>query len=292
MQPSPDPSLSQLKEKYIRSGLLNSRERTGNRRYSPQKRTSISRSTANSRRLSSENTTVFSNGQRFRDIVIKAAEHKPFLERLDSRSRNRLAGLGHQARLQKFRQIASRWKNKAKGDGGIDTLPEVDYEVEMPEKPRFCATLSTEAQYAIFKGYEDVLVDKISSSLTPTENIMPYIKRIPSATSKTNSNKSWLPVLENRPNIALVSSSNSMNAETDVGQEATSARLKRVRDQRYMSTHFKQAMNILDEVKRYSSVETSTAVTSEGNIVTVQNNICRQYHAWSKRWAKHFEFSC
>lgn len=297
MQASSGPSLDQLKEKYIRNGMLKSRERTGgSRRYSieSEKRNSISRQVQNTRRLSSEtsNSRIFSNGQNFRDIVLKAAEHKPFLERLNSSSRNRLAGLGHQARLQKFRHIASRWKNKAKS--GIETLPEVDYEVEMPEKPRFCATLSTEAQYAIFKGYEDVLVDKISSSLTSNANTV-HIKRIPSAAPKpkSNSSKSSLPIIENQPNIVLISSEKSKEEESnDVRENATSARLKRFRDQRYMSTHFKQAMNILDELKRHDSKEhTAAEITREGNI-TVQNNIYRQYHAWSQRWAKQFEFSC
>lgn len=292
MQSSSGPSLDQLKEKYIRGGLLNSREKTGNRRYSIEKRTSISRSTTNSRRLSSENSRIFSNRQSFREVVLKAAEHKPFLERLNSGSRNRLAGLGHQARLEKFRHIASRWKNKANGGSRIDTLPEVDYEVEMPEKPRFCATLSTEAQYAIFKGYEDVLVDKISSSLTPNEENV-HIKRIPSAAPKTNSNRSSLPIIENQPNVVLIASSQSNEAGTNVREDATSARLKRVRNQRYMSTHFKQAMNILDELKRHNSIEPAAAVKpAEGNTITVQNNICRQYQAWSQRWAKQFEFSC
>ena len=287
MQTSQGPSLDQLKEKYIRSGLLNSRENTSSRRHSTQKRTSISQPTTNSRRSSSRNATVFSNRQSFRDIVLKATEHKPFLERLDSRSRNRLVGLGHQARLENFRNIASRWKNKAKArEGGIDTLPEVDYAEEMPEKPRFCATLSTEAQYAIFKGYEDVLVDKISSSLTPNKNAV-HIRRIPSAAPKTN--KSSLPILETRPNIVLISSSTSNDDKSEIGEDVTSTRLRRFRDQRYMSAHFKQAMNILDELKRHSSEEISTTVKAENNIA--QNDICRQYHAWSQRWAKHFQYS-
>ena len=291
MQTSQGPSLDQLKEKYIRSGLLNSRENTSSRRYSTKKRTSVSQPTTNSRRSSSQNATVFSNRQSFRDIVLKATEHKPFLERLDSRSRNRLVGLGHQARLDKFRNIASRWKNKVKASGGgIDTLPEVDYEEEMPDKPRFCATLSTEAQYAIFKGYEDVLVDKISSSLTPSKNAV-HIRRIPSAAPKTSKSSS-LPILETRPNIVLISSLSSKDDKSDIVEDVTSARLKRFRDQRYMSTHFKQAMNILDELKRHSSEEMSTIVKAENNIGTTQNNICRQYHAWSQRWAKHFQYSC
>ena len=287
MQTSQGPRLDQLKEKYIRSGLLNSRENTSSRRHSTRKRTSISQPTTNSRRSSSRNATVFSNRQSFRDIVLKATEHKPFLERLDSRSRNRLVGLGHQARLENFRNIASRWKNKAKArEGGIDTLPEVDYEEEMPEKPRFCATLSTEAQYAIFKGYEDVLVDKISSSLTPNKNAV-HIRRIPSAAPKTN--KSSLPILETRPNIVLISSSTSKDDKSEIGEDVTSTRLRRFRDQRYMSAHFKQAMNILDELKRHSSEEITATVKAENNIA--QNDICRQYHAWSQRWAKHFQYS-
>jgi hypothetical protein len=297
MQATRGPTLDQLKEKYIRSGLLNSRENTGSRRRSSQKRTSVSRPTTNSRRSSSQNAAVFSNRQSFRDIVLRATEHKPFLERLDSRSRNRLVGLGHQARLEKFRNIASRWKNKAKaGGGGITTLPEVDYEEEMPDKPRFCATLSTEAQYAIFKGYEDVLVDKISTSLTPSENAV-HIKRIPSAAPKDKSNStsksSSLPIIDTRPSIILISSSRSKNDGSDVGENVASARLRRFREQRYMSAHFKQAMNILDELKRCSSDEISTAVKPpERNVSTAQNDICRQYHAWSQRWAKQFEFSC
>ena len=289
------PSLDQLKEKYFQNGLLNSREGTGKRRCSTDKRASISRSTANSRRLSSQNTNIFPNRQSFRDIVLKAAEHKPFLERLNSSSRNRLTGMGHQARLDKFRQIASRWQNKAKINRRIETLPEVDYDVEMPEKPRFCATLSAEAQYAIFKGYEDVLVDKISSSLTTDKNIVD-IKRIPSAVGKpkTDSDRCSLPILENQPNIVLVASPKAKEAAgNNDTEDATSARLKRDRDQRYMSAHFKQGMNILDELKRHNAIEPSAGLNpADSNGVILQNSIYKQYHSWSQQWAKHFEFSC
>lgn len=291
MQSPPDTNRDQqLREKCLRNGVLTSREGTG---HSTDRKTSLSRQTTLGRRLSTETIKTFSNRKSFRDIVLKAAEHKPFLERLDTRSRNRLAGLGHQARLEKFRQIATRWKNKATTD--IQTLPEEDYEEEMPEKPRFCATLSTEAQYAIFKGYEDVLIDRISSSLPCSENTA-RIKRTPSALPKPNrnSNKSTLPILENQPKIVMVSSGKPLVADNvsrlNPRENVTFARLKRVQDQRYMSTHFNQAMNILDEIKRQSSTEHTP--NPEGNIINAQSNIYRQYHAWSKRWAKHFEFSC
>ena len=39
----------------------------------------------------------------------------------------------------------------------------VDEPIELPAKPRFCATLSPEAQYAMLKGYEDILREKLTS---------------------------------------------------------------------------------------------------------------------------------
>ena len=39
----------------------------------------------------------------------------------------------------------------------------VDEPIELPAKPRFCATLSAEAQYAMLKGYEDILREKLTN---------------------------------------------------------------------------------------------------------------------------------
>lgn len=139
MQSIPRLSLDQLKERYICNGS-SFRETAPIRRYTSAKTTSISLTgILNSRRFSSsDNTRIYSRRQDFRDIVLKADEYKPFVEKLDVRSRNRLTGLGHQARLEKFRQIASRWKNRAKvGDTGINTLSEVDYEKEMSKNFAF-----------------------------------------------------------------------------------------------------------------------------------------------------------
>ena len=56
-----------------------------------------------------------------------------------------------------------------------------------------------------------------------------------------------------------------------------------------MSAHFKQAMNLLDELKHNSYTEPKP--TTDDKKHSIEKNI-QQFHAWSKRWAKHFDFSC
>lgn len=246
----------------------------------------------------SQSPKLFGKKPSFRDVVIRAAQHKPFRENLDINAQRRLSELGHDVRLQRFRQMASRWKAKSKEvDDIVEVLQETEYEIVIPEKPRFCATLSTEAQYAIFKGYEDALVHKISTSL-PSNKDRVSIKRAPSAKAETRVRESEkvspFTILENKPTIALVSSLKEPgkyfleNNERAWGEED--------RDRRYMTAQFEKAMNLLDEITRNSYIEQAAAGTEQHERglkceVTLEKNI-KQYNAWSKQWTKHFEFPC
>lgn len=284
--------LDHLREKYSRRSSVTPFDERKIDRASPSLQTS-----ENGRDSAGPgNPQMFLKKPSFRDVVLRAARHKPFLENLSEKSKRRLSDLGHQARLDKFRQVASRWKAKTKKKSDIisETLPEVEVEIIIPEKPRFCATLSTEAQYAIFKGYEDVLVQEISASLPSSKGSVP-IKRVPSASAKpkASSEKSPFTILENKPKIVLVSSLKERENNVDKSPERSG--WKRDHDLRYMSAHFKQAMNLLDELKRNSYIEPETqdenVPKSEDNAITMEKSI-KQYHAWSQRWAKHFDFTC
>lgn len=231
----------------------------------------------------------------FRDVVLRAAQHKPFRENLDIKAQRRLSGLGHDARLHKFRQMASRWKAKSKKVADIAEVPqETEYEIVIPEKPRFCATLSTEAQYAIFKGYEDALVHKISTSLPSTKDGV-SIKRATSAKAENRESAKISPftILENKPTIALVSSLKEPGKYFLENNER--AWDEEDRDRRYMTAQFEKAMHLLDEITRNSYIEQAAgAERHERGLeceVTLEKNI-KQYNAWSQQWTKHFEFPC
>ena len=60
-------------------------------------------------------------------------------------------------RIERFkRNLRSRT-----GSFSSDVSVDEDTKTDLPEKPRFCATLSPEAQYAMMKGYEDLLLSQI-----------------------------------------------------------------------------------------------------------------------------------
>lgn len=241
----------------------------------------------------------------FRDVVLRAAQFKPFRENLDVKAQRRLSGIGHIARLERFRQIASRWKRKSKKETDIEEiLSESDYERAMiPEKPRFCATLSTEAQYAIFKGYEDALVHKILTSLPPSsssnEEVVLSITRAPSACKAIESDETISPftILEtDKPMIVLVPSESEEYSLENTDELQPRKKGADDHDQRYMTAQFEKAMKLLDELTRNSYIEHTGTEHECGpaqceSVVTLERNI-RQYHAWSQQWKKHFEFSC
>ena len=230
----------------------------------------------------------------FREVVLRATQHKSFREALDDKGKRRLSNLGHQARLERFRQVASRWKTKSmKQARAKETFRQTDFEIVIPEKPRFCATLSTEAQYATFKGYEDALVHKISSSFPSSEGTVP-ITRVPSAKAKSrtsNEKTASFVILENKPTIVLSSLKESKKYRS---KSAEQYEREHDHNQRYMSAHFQQAMNLLDELERNSYTEAETKqgnVTKSGIAVMLEKNI-EQYQTWTKQWTQHFKFCC
>ena len=70
------------------------------------------------------------------------------------------------ARLMKFRRMSGQSKGTSKrrsssvSTSNMSVLPE-DELTDLPINPRFCATLSPEAQYAMLRGYEDVIIESL-----------------------------------------------------------------------------------------------------------------------------------
>lgn len=73
-----------------------------------------------------------------------------------------LKGMGRFSTILKAK-LAFKTKKKPKVDDSNndndDDIDEKDAEVELPKEPRFSTTMSTEAQYAMLKGYEDTVYD-------------------------------------------------------------------------------------------------------------------------------------
>ncbi|KAK2170535.1 hypothetical protein LSH36_2g06024 [Paralvinella palmiformis] len=79
-------------------------------------------------------------------------------------------------RLERFRKMMAKRLNSSQSAEESD--PDDDAEDELPQKPRFSATLSPEAQYAMMKGYEDILLDYLRPS-KPQSNYVLYRVRTP-----------------------------------------------------------------------------------------------------------------
>ena len=110
---------------------------------------------------------------------------------VDSSTGSRAAGTGSKKKSKKGPSFMSvlrlaNYRRKMGGKGllgrkgaasqasSLGDLDEDDEAInDLPNQPRFCATLSTEAQYAMLKCYEDVLLDNIRSGRAVTKGSDP-----------------------------------------------------------------------------------------------------------------------
>lgn len=281
------PCIEELKEKYKTNYKISSFSKNNTRRQSMNKSVIRQLRGRNWREICHDSLITLPQQKGFRDFVMKAVEDRPLPGRLNT-SRNQLAQLGHQARVKKFRRIASNVQKKVEVLGAIkEIVQENDLNIETPEKPLFCTTLSAEAQYAMFKGYEDILFDKITSLRSNNEKFLP-LKRTQSPKVKPSVLLFAISPLKNQQNNSLKNSNSVVITTSYDNKEITNPDVKRKTLQRYMSVHFKHAMNILDEVKKHETNHSFSTQKLE-NIIT-QKKLCKQFSRLSESLTKQFEF--
>ena len=64
-------------------------------------------------------------------------------------------------RLARYRKMMTRSRASSVTSDVSEEPEAIEDKPELPRSPRFCATLSPEAQYAMLKGYEDILLDTL-----------------------------------------------------------------------------------------------------------------------------------
>lgn len=97
----------------------------------------------------------------FQNTVTKSPPPVRKISRVGNRSK--FASL---VRLAKYKKMVTT-KPVPEAD---NTKTNTEEEVKMPEQPRFSATLSPEAQYAMLKGYEDILLNNLKNEKKQQNN--------------------------------------------------------------------------------------------------------------------------
>ncbi|CAH1777912.1 unnamed protein product [Owenia fusiformis] len=165
----------------------------------------------------------------------------------------------------------------------------------LPMQARFGSKLSPEAQFAMFRGYEDILVGNITNSYP---NYTKYLKRTKTPTScevQVNEGECGLTnINENihvsmtslhgnetevisRPNSAFISSS------AIIEQNEKCPDLIPVKKQLRLTGRLEIAMDILDTVKEKRGMVVTSPRLRSRSIRPINN-----YIAWNHAWCKEF----
>ena len=235
---------------------------------------------------------------------------------------NKFASL---VRLARFRKMSS-----AKGtDGQTKEEEEEKLEeiIELPKNPRFCATLSAEAQYAMLKGYEDVLLNTFNTFYTDRQvslfrvktphkpvNCL-YLAEDEKKEPAIEDNETWNTSLPTPTPTNGVSSSQavpsyqlpgippstglhrtaSLVGKLSSGQNYLKVDNKRVPKEKQLklTLRFEKAQDILDTVRlSQGDLVTSPRATKfipENNLPKKKDSPLDNYNAWSHAWAKEFK---
>ena len=197
----------------------------------------------------------------------------------------------------------------------------IDEPTVLPVKPRFCATLSPEAQYAMLKGYEDILREKLRSGhneaevgllraktplkkvislhLTETEHptdntILPVSpdSRMTSSTQITRNlaaTMSQSPEVERRINIRLGTTEQQPSPRFARLVSLPGPRLQPIKTipkkkQLRLSYRFERAMVLIDGLK----AAPRPMLTSSSPIASTVDSV-EDYNTWSRSWVREFK---
>ncbi|XP_045206733.2 uncharacterized protein LOC123558972 [Mercenaria mercenaria] len=166
-----------------RSSSTSKTRDTGNpfRRSSRRSSVSSTSSSLSDQSVTSQNSSVSpkahrtSVGQNKRSYSINLTKSEEIIKQLEQRRRSSILNVMPDGRKASFRTVGARVTTLLKAKNAFamlrkrraqieDDTVEDDKEFEidqLPAKPRFASTLSAEAQYAMMKGYEDVVYSNL-----------------------------------------------------------------------------------------------------------------------------------
>ena len=216
---------------------------------------------------------------------------------------NKFASL---VRLARFRKMSMSKRSDAD-----DTIQEEEQEEEeevLPAKPRFCATMSPEAQYAMLKGYEDMLLTTLQTKVRADRREALYRVRTPHKQVRSlhlaeqqdeqntpqsltpreigqyQSQSTKMPTISNNYSTTGLTRTASISGHLNRDQKAI-PKDKQLR----LTSRFERAQDILDTVR----LSQGSLVTSPRALHKVQGKKEKKpldyYNAWSHAWAKEFK---
>ena len=154
----------------------------------------------------------------------------------------------------------------------------------LPERPRFIATLSPEAQFAALKAYEAVLLDKLQHSYPEQRNNLfrvrtPTLKRV---SFPPESNTQYPRTSKNEDVNDLTSSQltlSSYSITSKTHHQGDNSRVKR-----RLTIRFQAGMDILDRLKSSQGMMiTSPRIVREETAEPVAS-----YNNWIQNWENEF----
>ena len=184
-------------------------------------------------------------------------------------------------------------------------------EADLPKTPRFCTSLSREAQFAMLKCYEDLILDSIGNDSRNVDECPPYLLRVTSpiqplealhveerpvsrkaktknvlkdAPSKNSFNLPLHDATENKTDEQNAAKTNTPAEERNVLISADNTQLR-------LSYRFQTAMDMLDNIKLNQGRNITTPRDRMSKVKQLDNDkVYTKYNAWSQNWSKDFRY--
>ncbi|XP_074650715.1 uncharacterized protein LOC141905651 [Tubulanus polymorphus] len=155
---------------------------------------------------------------------------------------------------------------------------------ELPRMPRFSATLSAEAQYAMMKGYEDLLVGYLKQYYPENALFLPRTKTPPTKNMKVVT----VDILDNE-SVREIEKESEITETGRTGQivphMVQRANTEPARKQLVVTYRFQNAMDILDAVKKEKGYHVTSPRPLKRDITPVM-----YYKSWANHWGDEFKF--
>ncbi len=302
----------------------NEKARQANVKEDPRKAGTVKQDQDKPQKLTPRNTNTSSGTKKLTPPVVRIRKESAVSNATnDSKSKEndtprRRSRQGSFMSLVKLATLKKRIGGGGKKKGSTESMENIAEEddfVELPTHPRFCATLSAEAQYAMLKCYEDVLLDGLKTTKrepsgvlyrvkTPHASVqsiqmsgVPVTKKPQSLAPINNAPQTPLPVPEiSTPQPSLIapppnlSYGQPMLTRTFSGSSLANRSESRLEPiakdhQLRMSVRFQTAMDILDNIRQEKGI-----IVTSANAKTNELNPIRNYNMWSKSWSREFQF--
>ena len=195
----------------------------------------------------------------------------------------------------------------------------IDEPTVLPVKPRFCATLSPEAQYAMLKGYEDILREKLRSGHNEAEVGLLRAKTPLKKVICLHLSEAELPIVDTAMSVSVETGMTSptqratnraatmsrspeveRRIDTRVAPEQPSPRFARLvslpgpklqpiktipkKKQLRLSYRFERAMDLIDGLKAAPRPMLTNSTPIASTLDPVED-----YNTWSRSWVREFK---